>query len=109
MPQNYKRYPNEIKFRATIEHENKKELQVALISDNKATLMEVHSGNSIVSRAFKRSKEYMKALANKTHYFVDAAELLKDAGYEIVNETYTGDVDVDFANLEKDSLISLMA
>lgn len=106
---NYMVNPNEIKFRATIEHENKRELQVALIADGKVTLMEVHSGNSIVSYAFNRSKEYMKALANKTHYFVDAAELLKDAGYEIVNETYTGDVDVDFANLEKDSLIKLMA
>ena len=51
----------------------------------------------------------MNALADKTRYFVDAAELLKEAGYEIVDETYTGDVDVDFANLEKDSLISLMA
>ena len=101
--------PNEIKFRATIEHENKKELQVALIADGKVTLMEVHSGNSIVSYAFNKSKEYMRALADKTYYFVDAAELLRAAGYEIVDETYTGEVDVDFANLEKDSLIKLMA
>lgn len=101
--------PNEIKFRATIEHEDKRELQVALIADGKVTLMEVHSGNSIVSRAFNRSKEYMRALADKTHYFVDAAELLRAAGYEVVDETYTGEVDVDFANLEKDSLIKLMA
>lgn len=107
--QNFMVDPNEIKFRATIEHEDKKELQIALIVDNKVTLMEVHSGNSIVSRAFGKSKEYMNALANKTRYFVDAAELLKEAGYEIVDETYTGDVDVDFANLEKDSLIKLMA
>ena len=107
--QNFMVDPNEIKFRATIEHEDKKELQIALIANNKVTLMEVHSGNSIVSRAFGKSKEYMNALADKTRYFVDAAELLKEAGYEIVDETYTGDVDVDFANLEKDSLIKLMA
>lgn len=106
---NYMVDPNEIKFRATIEHENKNELQVALIADNKVTLMEVHSGNSIISRAFKKAKDYMRALANKTHYFVNAEELLREAGYEIVNETYTGDVDIDFANLEKDSLIKLMA
>ena len=106
---NYMVNPNEIKFRATIEHEDKKELQVALVADGKVTLMEVHSGNKIVSRSFDKAKDFMKALANKTHYFVDATELLKEAGYEIVNETYTGDVDVDFANLEKDSLISLMA
>ena len=101
--------PNDIKFRATVEHDNKRELQVALIADNKATLMEVHSGNSIVSRAYDKAEEYMKALANKTKYFVFAKELLEEAGYKIVDETYTGDVDIDMANLEKDTLIALMA
>lgn len=107
--QNFMVDPNDIKFRATIEHEDKNELQVALIANNKATLMEVHSGNTIVSRAFKKSKDYMKTFANKAKYFIDAEELLKEAGYTIVDETYTGDVDVDFANLEKDSLIKLLA
>lgn len=101
--------PNDIKFRATVEHENKRELQVALIADNKATLMEVHSGNSIVSCAYDKAKEYMKTLANKTKYFVSAKELLEEAGYKVVDETYTGDVDIDMANLEKDTLIALMA
>lgn len=101
--------PNDIKFRATVEHEDKKELQVALVANNKVTLMEVHSGNRIVSRAHNKSLEYIQALADKTRYFVDATELLKEAGYKIVDETYTGEVDIDFANLEKDTLISLMA
>lgn len=100
--------PNDVKFRATIEHENKRELQVGLVADGKITLMEVHSGNHIVSRAFNKAPQYMEALTAKSRYFVDAVDLLKDAGYTIVDENYTGEVDIDMANLEKDSLISLM-
>ena len=102
--------PNEIKFRATVEHENKKEMQVALVGNNKITLMEVHSGNSIVSgRNNIHNEDYINALMAKTEYFVDAEEMLREAGFEIVNENYTGEVDIDFANLDKDSLLSLLA
>jgi hypothetical protein len=102
--------PNEIKFRATIEHENKKEMQVALVSNNKITLMEVHSGNSIVSgRNNTYNDDYINALMAKTEYFVDAEEMLREAGFQIVDENYTGEVDIDFANLDKDSLLSLLA
>lgn len=101
--------PNEIKFRATIEHENKKEMQVALVGNNKITLMEVHSGNSIVSSFNSHNEEYINTLMAKTEYFVDAEELLRDAGFQIVDENYTGEVDIDFANLDKDSLLSLLA
>ena len=102
--------PNEIKFRATVEHENKKEMQVALVGNNKITLMEVHSGDSIVSRRNNiHNEDYINALMAKTEYFVDAEEMLREAGFEIVNENYTGEVDIDFANLDKDSLLSLLA
>jgi len=100
--------PNDIKFKATVEHENQREMQIALIADNKATLMEVHSGNNIVSRTYNKAEDYMKALVNKTKYFVSAKELLEEAGYKIVDESYTGDVDIDMANLDKDTLIALM-
>lgn len=102
--------PNEIKFRATIEHENKKEMQVALIGNNKITLMEVHSGNSIVSGCHNiHNDDYINVLIAKTEYFVDAEEMLREAGFQIVDENYTGEVDIDFANLDKDSLLSLLA
>ena len=102
--------PNEIKFRATVEHENKKEMQVALVGNNKITLMEVHSGNSIVSgRNNSHNEDYINALMAKTEYFVDAEEMLREAGFWIVDENYTGEVDIDFANLDKDSLLSLLA
>lgn len=101
--------PNEIKFRATVEHENKKEMQVALVCNNKITLMEVHSGNSIVSgRNNIHNEDYINALMAKTEYFVDAEEMLREAGFQIVDENYTGEVDIDFANLDKDSLLSLL-
>ena len=112
---NYRAYknfmvdPNEIKFRATIEHENKEEMQVALVGNNKITLMEVHSGNKIVSGSNGHNEEYIHALMAKTEYFVDAEEMLKEAGFKIVDENYTGEVDIDFANLDKDSLLSLLA
>lgn len=115
-PFNYNAYknfmvdPNEIKFRATIEHENKKEMQVALVGNNKITLMEVHSGNSIVSgRNNTHNADYINALMAKTEYFIDAEEMLREAGFQIVDETYTGEVDIDFANLDKDSLLGLLA
>ena len=102
--------PNEIKFRATVEHENKKEMQVALVGNNKITLMEVHSGDSIVSgRNNSHNEDYINALMAKTEYFVDAEEMLREAGFWIVDENYTGEVDIDFANLDKDSLLSLLA
>lgn len=102
--------PNEIKFRATVEHENKKEMQVALVGNNKITLMEVHSGDSIVSgRNNIHNEDYINALMAKTEYFVDAEEMLREAGFQIVDENYTGEVDIDFANLDKDSLLSLLA
>ena len=102
--------PNEIKFRATVEHENKKEMQVALVGNNKITLMEVHSGNSIVSgRNNSHNEDYINALMAKTEYFVDAEEMLREAGFWMVDENYTGEVDIDFANLDKDSLLSLLA
>ena len=108
--QNYMVDPNEIKFRATIEHENKKEMQVALVGNNKITLMEIHSGNKIVSGSNNRhNDDYIKALMSKTEYFVDAEEMLREAGFQIVDENYTGEVDIDFANLDKDSLLSLLA
>ena len=71
--------------------------------------MEVHSGNDIVSHAYNKADDFMKALANKTKYFVFAKELLEEAGYNVVNEHYDGEVDIDMANLDKDSLIALMA
>jgi hypothetical protein len=107
--ENYMVNPNDIKFRATIEHENKREMQVALVGNNKITLMEVHSGYGIVSHSTTTQEDYIKTLLNKTEWFIDAAEILKAAGFQIVDETYTGEVDIDFSNLEKDSLISLMA
>lgn len=113
---NYKAYknfmvdPNEIKFRATIEHENKKEMQVALVGNNKITLMEIHSGNKIVSGCNNsHNDDYINALIAKTEHFVDAEEMLREAGFQIVDENYTGEVDIDFANLDKDSLLSLLA
>ena len=107
---NYMVNPSEIMFHATIEHENKKEMQVALVGNNKITLMEVHSGNSIVSGCNNgHNDDYINALLAKTEYFVDAEEMLRDAGFQIVDENYTGEVDIDFANLDKDSLLSILA
>ena len=112
---NYKAYknfmvdPNEIKFHATIEHENKKEMQVALVGNNKITLMEIHSGNKIVSGCNNKHNDYINALIAKTDYFVDAEEMLREAGFQIVDENYIGDVDIDFGNLDKDSLLGLLA
>lgn len=101
--------PNEIKFRATIEHENKKEMQVALVGNNKITLMEIHSGNKIISRANNHNETYINILMSKTEHFIDAEEMFKEAGFKIVDENYIGEVDIDFANLDKDSLLSLLA
>ena len=89
---------------------NKKEMQVALVGNNKITLMEIHSGNKIVSwHNNSHNNDYINALMAKTEYFVDAEEMLREAGFQIVDENYTGEVDIDFANLDKDSLLSLLA
>jgi hypothetical protein len=46
---------------------------------------------------------------NKTKYFVNSTDILKDAGFIIVDSSYTGEVDIDMANLKKDDLINIMA
>ena len=70
--------------------------------------MAVNCGGGCVSYGNKYSTMMIDSIMHKSNCFVDAVDILKEAGFNVVDETYTGSVDVDFANLDKDSLIALM-
>jgi len=109
MQRNYMVQPSTIKLQVEIPVEQR-ENQVALVNGSKAVLMDVRTGNMQVSYY---NNEYtsaaIKSLLVKSECFIDADSILRDAGFTIVDSTYTGDADIDFFNLDKDSLISIMA
>ena len=100
--------PNTIKFNVDIEHENCREIGIGVCNGSKFVFMPVTMGNHRVATNNKYTQKIIEILLAKSECFVNAAEALKDAGYTIVDSNYTGDVDIDFANLDKDSFIAAM-
>ena len=100
--------PNSIKLNVEIEHENQREVVCGVVNGESIVLMSVNCGGGHVSYGNKYSTMMIDSIMHKSKCFVDAVDILKEAGFNVVDETYTGSVDVDFANLDKDSLIALM-
>lgn len=107
---NYMVNPNSIKLNVDVPT-TKRETTVGVVTDNKLVLMALNTGNLRVSTPHKANttKEMVDIIMNKTKYFVNSADILKDAGFTIVDSSYTGEVDIDMANLKKDDLINIMA
>lgn len=99
--------PTTVKL-STMINVDQKEQCIGLISDGNITLMNVKSGNRIVSHASKIQLDIINAYAEKAKTFINAKDVFEAAGFKVVDETYQGDVDIDLVTLKKDSLISLM-
>ena len=108
LTRNYMVDPNSIKLNVEIEHENQREIVCGVVNGESIVLMSVNCGGGRVSYGNKYSTMMIDSIMHKSNCFVDAVDILKEAGFNVVDETYTGSVDVDFANLDKDSLIALM-
>lgn len=108
LTKNYMVDPNSIKLNVEIEHENQREIVCGVVNGESIVLMSVNCGGGRVSYGSKYSTMMIDSIMHKSNCFVDAVDILKEAGFNVVDETYTGSVDVDFANLDKDSLIALM-
>ena len=101
--------PGDIKIQFEVPVNNQPETQIGVTTGDELVLMALHTGNSIVSKGNPKYDEMMQnAILTKAKCFIKAEDMLRDAGFEIVDESYKGEVDIDFANLDKDSLIALL-
>ena len=100
--------PDCIKLQFEVPINNQREIAVGITTGEKLVLMSVQTGNLRVSRSEEYDKQLMDAFILKSKCFVDAETMLKIAKFDIVDESYSGEVDIDFNNLDKDSLISLL-
>lgn len=105
--------PNTIKLIVDVPHEDEaREHSVGVCNGEEVVLMAVNTGNAAVSGyrgGVDATKFLAESIMHKSKCFVDAKDILAEAGFQIVDDNYTGSVDIDFKNLDKDSLIALMA
>ena len=108
MHSNYMVDPNSIRLDVEIEHENCREISVGIVNADAFTLINTNNGNSAVFRYSKWTNKRLDSLIVESECFTDSTPLLEQAGFKIVGHDYDGEVDIDFGNLSKDSLISIM-
>lgn len=101
--------PNTISIETEVQHENLREMMLGVSNGEELVLMNVGSGNSAVSSCGRYIPDMLKVFYKKSKCFINAEEFLTLAGYTFVDPDYEGEVDIDLSNLEKDSLIKLMA
>lgn len=98
--------PNNIKFDVMIDVDDERQKTIGLVHDNTITLMDCHSGNGIISRGHGYELDGIKTLAERTKCYVGLKDILLRAGFTEVGEDE--DCDMDFTNMEKDTLINLL-
>ena len=108
MHSNYMVDPNSIRLDVEIEHENCREISVGIVNADAFTLINTNNGQSAVSRHNRWTSKKLDSLIVESECFTDSTLLLEQAGFKIVGPDYDGEVDIDFGNLSKDSLISIM-
>lgn len=107
---NYMVNPNNIKFDTMINFERSdRQKTIGFTLDNRFYLMDMITGKSIVSRSqTKYIDTIIQVYKNKAKSFIDLKELLLNAGFEFIPEGSEHIPDIDFTNLEKDTLINLL-
>ena len=102
--------PNNIRFDTMMEHdddETGRQKTVGLMIDNRFYIMDMGTGNRRVSNS-KYSGIIIEALKKKAKCFIGLKEILYRAGFEVLDKDSEVDADIDFNNLEKDTLINLL-
>lgn len=98
---------NNIKLDTMIDVKNEAQKDVGLIHDNTLYLMDLHSGNNIVSSYSKGKTEFINTISERTKYYVYLKNILLGAGFTMVDNEE--DADISFKDLNKDTLIKLLS
>ena len=100
--------PNNIKFDTMIDFDGQGQKSVGVVLDNRFYLMDMTSGKGRVASG-KYANIIVDAMKKKAKSFIDLKEVLFRAGFEIVEKDSETKPDIDFTNLEKDTLINLLS
>lgn len=122
---NYMVDPNSVKWDVMMKSDNAQQI-LGLICNNTFYMMDLQMGNSRVCYSRDYQKVFIETMKKHTACFVKLADILKDAGFTVINEnandtkktiatadatTTNDDADnfIDFCDLKKDTIIKLMA
>ena len=100
--------PNNIKFDTMMDFDGQGQKNVGIVLDNRFYLMDMTSGKGRVASG-KYANIIVDAMKKKAKSFIDLKEVLFRAGFEIVEKDSETKPDIDFTNLEKDTLINLLS
>jgi len=103
--------PNNIRFDTMMEHEadeTGRQMTIGMMLDNRFYLMQMGTGNRRVSTG-KYAPVIIEGLKKKAKCFIGLKEILYRAGFEVLDKDSEEKPDIDFTNLEKDTLINLLA
>lgn len=103
--------PNNIKFDTMIDFDGQGQKTIGLMLDNRFYLMDKQTGKKRVSTG-KYAPIIIDAMKKKAKSFIDIKDILLRAGFTLWEPAKDGEEevkpDIDFTNLEKDSLINLL-
>ena len=104
--------PNNIRFDTMIAFEGQGQKTIGLVLDNRFYLMDMGTGKQRVSSG-KYAPIIIEAMKKKAKSFIDLKEVLYRAGFTMWQPAKDGEEevkpDIDFTNLEKDTLINLLS
>lgn len=105
--------PNNIKFDTMIDFQGQGEKTIGMLLNGRFTLMDFNTGNRRVSYGGKYVDTIVESAKNKADSFIPLKETLLRAGFKIWEPAKEGEEhvepDIDFTNLEKDTLIKLLS
>ena len=104
--------PNNIKFDTMIDFIGQGQKTIGLMLDNRFYLIDMQTGKNRVSTG-KYAPIIVEAMKKKAKSFIDLKEILLRAGFTLWEPAKEGEdevkPDIDFCNLEKDTLINLLS
>ena len=104
--------PNNIKFDTMIDFDGQGQKTIGLMLDNRFYLMDMQTGKGRVSTG-KYAPIIVEAMKKKAKSFIGLQEVLLRAGFTMWQPAKEGEEevkpDIDFTNLEKDTLINLLS
>ena len=99
--------PNNIKVDAMMDFDGHGQKTIGMIRDNKFFFMDFGSGHRRVSNGGNYINTIVESMNHKIKSAIGLKDILTEAGFEEVKDGETPDI--DFTNLEKDTLVNLMS
>ena len=106
---NYMVDPRNIKIDVMLESDESRQQQVGFVADDKFFFMNLGNGDSHVAMCGGKftQKDMFDIFARKANTMLYLENVLLNAGFTIANEDEGEVPDIDFTNLDKDTLIKL--